>query len=352
MNHPYIGSPFYTKWNKAISKLKIDDIDPVISFKQKIKKTDLIATAGSCFAHHISKSLLESGFNYYRAEIPHEFIAEEAPEYGYVYSARYGNIYTSRQLLQLVQRSFGLIKPPVELWKYKGNPVDPYRPTIQPNGFISQEELEHDQYLHLNSVKEMVSNMDVFIFTLGLTECWSNVDTKIVYPLCPGVAGGEFNPLLHKLNNLTVNDIVDDFTCLLEIINKYNSGVRIILTVSPVALAATALDQHILVSNTYSKSVLRVAAEILSEKFQEVSYFPSYEIILGQYNRCLYLSEDCREVNKQGVDRVMSLFSYHVLSHDSSEHLTCQLSNKSTNPLNENIIRMFKAQCDEERYGL
>jgi hypothetical protein len=351
MKHPYIGKPFYTKWQKAISKTNVDEIDPVVSFESKIQKNDLVSTAGSCFAQHISKSLHASGFNFYRTEKPHDFINDVSDESGYVYSARYGNIYTSRQLLQLVQRAFGHFTPPVETWDFNGNPVDPYRPTIQPNGFISQEELLYDQSLHLDCVKEMVSNMDVLIFTLGLTECWVNINTKVVYPLCPGVAGGVFNPSIHKLTNLTVSDVVEDVTCLLDIIKKHNNKARIILTVSPVALAATAYNQHVLLSNTYSKSVLRVAAQNLCDKFTQVSYFPSYEIILGQYNRGKYLSEDSREVTKEGVDRVMHLFSRHVFSSESTTYLNSQLSNKSDN-FQADVISMFKAQCDEERYGL
>ena len=63
-----------------------------------------------------------------------------------------------------------------------------------------------------------------------------------------------------------------------------------ILTVSPVPLVATAAGKHVLVATTYSKSVLRVACEEVCQKAADVMYFPSYEIITGNYNRGSYSS--------------------------------------------------------------
>ena len=68
---------------------------------------DRIATAGSCFAQHISRSLSGAGFRYLVTEPAPEGMdaaAAAAANYG-TYSARYGNIYTARQLKQLLERA-------------------------------------------------------------------------------------------------------------------------------------------------------------------------------------------------------------------------------------------------------
>jgi hypothetical protein len=64
----------------------------------------------------------------------------------------------------------------------------------------------------------------------------------------------------------------------------------------------------VLVSTTYSKSVLRVAAETLSRGRDWVEYFPSYEIITGAFNQGRYLEGDLREVNVLGVRHAMRCF--------------------------------------------
>ena len=77
--------------------------------------------------------------------------------------------------------------------------------------------------------------------------------------------------------------------------------------------ALDIMDQvgDVLVSTTYSKSVLRVAAEQVQKRLEFVDYFPSYEIITGSYNFGHYYEEDAREVNSMGVSHAMRIFFRH-----------------------------------------
>src|SRR5205823_3059266 len=74
----------------------------------------------------------------------------------------------------------------------------------------------------------------------------------------------------------------------------------------------TAVDRHVLVSTTYSKSVLRVAAQQLTESLDGVHYFPSYEIVTGNFSRGAYFADDLRSILEPGVEHVMSLFFRHA----------------------------------------
>jgi hypothetical protein len=82
----------------------------------------------------------------------------------------------------------------------------------------------------------------------------------------------------------------------------------VILTVSPVPLVATATDQHVLVATTYSKSVLRVAADKAERNFKNVIYFPAYEIVTGPHASSRYFEADRRNVTTEAVDHVMRVF--------------------------------------------
>jgi hypothetical protein len=97
----------------------------------------------------------------------------------------------------------------------------------------------------------------------------------------------------------------------LGIIRSKNPKARFILTVSPVPLIATAEDRSVLVSTTYSKSVLRTACEEVAADYADVAYFPSYEVITGTYNRGRYFASDLRSVTEEGVAHVMRLFMRH-----------------------------------------
>lgn len=87
-------------------------------------------------------------------------------------------------------------------------------------------------------------------------------------------------------------------------------------------LTATYERRHVLVSTTYSKSVLRVVAEQVILERNWVYYFPSYEIITGSYAGGLYYEDDHREVNHIGVARAMRCFLQNYV--DGSERRPMQ----------------------------
>jgi hypothetical protein len=126
-----------------------------------------------------------------------------------------------------------------------------------------------------------------------------------------------------------------------------NPRARLVLTVSPVPLVATAGDQHVMVASSYSKSVLRVAAERLTQQWSGVAYFPSFEIITGTFNRGQYFGADLRSVTDAGVDHVMRLFLQHYLNVKPSEPVAAA-EPPMRDGLIEKMTAITRADCDEE----
>lgn len=315
-DHPYRSLPAEAYWRRAIVG-QGSAIDPVAGPFLRLDPTDKVATAGSCFAQNIARYLKRSGFGYLVSETAHPIVpAAVAERHGYgLYSARYGNIYTARQLLQLIERAYGRFVPTVDIWDAPGGGgrvVDPFRPTVEPEGYASEAELHADRAWHLARVRAMFETLDVFVFTLGLTEAWESVEDGAVYPVCPGVAGGRFDPAAHRFRNFRVSEIVADLTAFVAALRAVNPSARVILTVSPVPLVATASGNHVLSATTYSKSALRAAAQEVCEDLPEVHYFPSYEIIMGAPAGARYFAEDMRNVTEEGVAHVMSVFLRHA----------------------------------------
>ncbi|MEM0900897.1 MAG: GSCFA domain-containing protein [Pseudomonadota bacterium] len=315
MSHPYKTQPDVARWSRSVSKVDRSEIDPVASFPFRIKPDEKVATAGSCFAQHIARRMAQSGFTYLVTEPGHPLASEETHrrfQYG-LYSARYGNIYSTRQLLQLFDEAFEHRPMHSEVWEFGHRYVDPLRPSVEPEGYHEPEEVLLDRRQHLARVRKMFEELDVFVFTLGLTEIWRNKRTGIVYPLCPGVHGGVYDPDQHQLLNLTVSDVVADLSEFIEKLKSVNPTALMVFTVSPVPLAATATGNHVMVSTIHSKSVLRVACSEIEAKFADCSaYFPSYEIITGPHAGGRYFEEDLRSVSKEGVDHVMRVFFRHA----------------------------------------
>jgi len=312
--HPYQALPAHCFWRDAVAGAPPGDVDPVVRSKFMIASQDKVATAGSSFAQHIGPRLETSGLRHLITEgAPAHVAAADATRFGYgVFSARYGDIYTSRQFLQLMLRAYGALVPDELAWSDETERFfDPFRPRIQPEGFGSLEELAADRARHFGCVRRAVETMDVLVFTLGLTETWVSRNDGAAFPFCPGVAGGEFDEAQYLFANLTVSDVVADLETAIWFIKTKNPGAKLILTVSPVPLEATALNRSVLVSTAYSKSVLRVAAEQVSEAHPHVAYFPAYEIIAGPQARGRYYDETLREVTAEGVEEMMRLFMRH-----------------------------------------
>jgi len=309
-DNPYRGLPAHHFWRRAVSAVERHQLDPVVTPKFSIAPGDKVATAGSCFAQHISRRLQAIDFNYYVAEDDPSLAPAERRRRNYgVFSARYGNIYTTRQLLQLFQQAFDGRGSSEVAWRREdGRWADPFRPNIEPDGFASVEALMASREVHLAAVREMFTTTDVFVFTLGLTEGWMAKADGSVFPLAPGVVAGNYSPDTHAPINLSVYEVEMDMFDFLARLRGVNLRVRVLLTVSPVPLIATHSDRHVLAATTYSKSVLRVAAETLSRSGDWIDYFPSYEIITGSFSRGVYYEDDAREVNELGVSHAMRCF--------------------------------------------
>ncbi len=346
-SNPYSDLPDHRFWRKAVAGVPPFAIDPVVDLPFRVAPTDKVATAGSCFAQHIAKRLQRGGFHYYQAEpAPAGMSAAEAEarQYG-VYSCRYGNIYTTRQLLQLFDRAYGRFSPELDVWRRRdGRFVDPFRPRVEPDGYATEDEVRQARAEHLAAVRTMFETLDIFVFTFGLTESFRHKSDGAVLQLAPGVAGGEWDETKYEFWNARVGDVVGDFLAFVDRLRGVNPKARIIVTVSPVPLVATAANRHVLVSNTVSKSILRAAADEVCASRENIAYFPSYDMITFGPNAVKFYADDLREVLELGVNSVMRVFFAHFVEGGGADkpvkHLTIDVARESA--------EASRIVCDEE----
>jgi hypothetical protein len=310
MMHPYSELPDRHYWRKFVSDSPWRDLGLNDQPKFSLAPTDKLATAGSCFAQHISRFMARVGLAPYIAEPAHSLLhlfGGETESYS-LFSARYGNIYTIRQYLELFRQAFGQMPMIEDFVEKDGRWFDLLRPSVYKPGFASRTEARADRAYHLGRVKAMFETADVLVFTLGLTESWRNVRHGYTYPVCPGTVQGEYDPAQHAFHNFTCSEVVADLEAFIAGLGKVNPGCKLILTVSPVQLVATYSQDNVLIASSYSKSVLRAAAGEVSTRHAHVAYFPSYEIINHPASNGQYLSSDLRDVTERGVRHVMDCF--------------------------------------------
>lgn len=315
--NPYSDFPKSAFWKTGVAQENPYAIEGIYKKKFDIPANAKIATAGSCFAQHISRHLKKNGYNVLDVEPPPPGLPENLHQkFGFsMYSARYGNIYTVRQLLQLAQEVAGEWTPQNYIWEKNGKFYDALRPAVEPEGLDSPEEVvEHRQY-HVSQVKELFESLDLFIFTLGLTEMWVHKESGTVYPTAPGTLVGEFDESLIEFKNAQFAEIIGDFNQFQKVLKNIRDGkpFKCLLTVSPVPLTATASGKHVLTSTMYSKSTLRSIAGQLSTNEAHIDYFPSYEIVTNPRMHSSTFADNLRSVRNETVETVMNhFFQEHV----------------------------------------
>ena len=345
---PYVTIPKEAKWKAMMEGRAPAAINPHRPSPLKILPSHRIASAGSCFAQRIAEALQAAGFNYLVEEKGSPFqSSEERIRQGYgLYSARYGNVYTALQMLQLLRRAYGQFDPVEPLWRLpSGAYVDPFRPAVLPGGFNDADACMWDRQAHLAAVRRVLESADVFIFTLGLTEAWRSLEDGAVFPVCPGGSlGGEYSSDRHAFHNFSVSEVSGHLFEFIDALRDINPKVQVLLTVSPVPLMATYEDRHVLQATVYSKSVLRVVAEEAVRKYDHVHYFASYEIVNNTGDSKAYFLDDLRSVSSAAVKHVISCFHQQFTGMAGADTTREQVAERVVNPpLSRRPV------CDEEQ---
>lgn len=353
--HPYSDLAERQSWRRASARWVSGDFGDVYIPRFAIEKTTPISTAGSCFAQHVSRNLKKRGYRFLDFEpAPLLLPADLHGEFGYgQYSARYGNVYTTLQLGQLLRAAFGAMRVD-EVWETGGRFFDPLRPRIEPNGFGSAAEVLRLREAHHAAVRQVVKKSAVFVFTLGLTEVWLNKATGLAYPTCPGTVAGTFNAEEHVFKNLGFSDVLKEMVWIINWWTRnVNPEIKFLLTVSPVPLAATAEAQHVVTSTTYSKSVLRAVAGELCRQYDCVDYFPSYELVTSHLSKSTVYAANKRDVLPEAVEEIMQcFFAAHgdakaPSSSESREESGLRLQPDDVRMMNEMNVVCEEAELDQ-----
>lgn len=318
MPHPYQTLPDRSFWKLAVDKGDRTAFPGLYEPRVKLGPKTRVATAGSCFAQHIGARLKRAGVHLLDAEPAPPFMSDAlAKSFGYrLFSGRWGNIYTARQMRQLLDEIADGAAEPRFVWQDGDRFRDAFRPTIEPEGLATPEEVLLHRDYHLERSSRMLRQADVFIFTLGLTEAWADRDTGRVFPLCPGVAGGTFDDGAHAFENFRHGDILADLHAIRTTLHRFNPHMQMMLTVSPVPLTATATGNHVLDATSWSKSTLRAAVGDFVADTQGTDYAPSFEIVTHPASGGPWFAPNMRSVSEAGVEKVMSIF---LAAHGLSE---------------------------------
>lgn len=166
----------------------------------------------------------------------------------------------------------------------------------------------------LDRISSMIRQCNVFLFTLGLTETWFDSAT--------GIPFNQINPTILRpirdrleFHNLNVTEAYKVMADALTRLHESIENIKVVITVSPVPLLQTFTSNDIVSANSYSKSTLRCAAQMLANEFDFVDYFPSYEMVLHSKREFAW-ARDQAHVTDGVVQNVIATFIQRYMVSD------------------------------------
>ena len=179
-------------------------------------------------------------------------------------------------------------------------------------GFSSPERKETlDQINHsFRTAKKELAKAGILILSWGTSWVYRYQETGQVVCNCHKIPAKEFTR-----TKLSTMEIIKAYEELLPKLYRFNSGLKVLYTVSPIRHWKDGAH-----GNQLSKASLLLAGNSLQEKFPgQFSYFPSYEIVMDELRDYRFYAEDMLHTSEQTTDYIWEKFRKVLISKSSEE---------------------------------
>ena len=150
----------------------------------------------------------------------------------------------------------------------------------------------------LQAGADAFDSAQIVVLTLGTAWVFRHLARNIIVSNCHKVPAREFSR-----ERLSVEETV----ALLAPVVERHPDKRWILTVSPVRHLADGLH-----GNQVSKATLVLAADALAERFSNVEYFPSYEIMVDELREPRWYAANGTHPSPEAVDLITERFKHSL----------------------------------------
>lgn len=296
--------PFEPNGTLAFQRLRQPLFVPRITPRFTLRREDKIFAIGSCFARGIESALIEQKMEVLSKATEFDSFPAINDELRLGFTNKYSTFSIYNELRWALDPAEEF---PQDGVVDVGNGLfyDPHtNPALQ---LADLEETIHRREI-IQSVTSRIAECRVVIITLGLVEVWRDKLADVFINTAPIPVAQRSHPDRYELH---VTNFAQNFSNLERIhalLSRFgHPDLQIVVTVSPVPLQATFSSEDVVIANTYSKSVLRAAAQDWAASHQNVHYFPSYEIVQNSDRKAAW-EEDLRHVRSQVTYHIMSLF--------------------------------------------
>jgi hypothetical protein len=276
-------------------------------FYPKINHQSVLFSIGSCFAGVIGEKLAERKFN--------------------VVTNPFGTVFNPISLAHLLEDA--LLEMPFNpelvitkegLFLHFGMHSDVVAYSVD-----SLEKLIHKKQLASKKQLEQATHLLITFGTAWVYELKSN---QQIISNCHKQPSTLFEKRL-----VSSEEIQKTYNNFFNLIHEINPQLKIILTISPVRHLKDGV-----VENQISKSILRVACYELTQSFDFVNYFPSYEIMIDELRDYRFYKEDLIHPSTQAEGYIWEKFKHSWIDASTFpliqevEQIKLDLAHRAFNP--------------------
>jgi len=196
-----------------------------------------------------------------------------------------------------------------------------------------------------NSVTITADNLrkaGYLIITFGTAWVYKYIKTGNVVSNCHKIPAKEFERF-----KLDVEDIFVEWANLINRLSELNPDLKIIFTVSPVRHWKDGAIQ-----NQLSKSTLILAIHQLKQQFENVEYFPSYEIMMDDLRDYRFYADDMLHPSKVAIDYIWGQFAETYFSKETEsiikdvETIIQAQNHRPLNPETQGFRKFIQSQVN------
>jgi lysophospholipase L1-like esterase len=203
---------------------------------------------------------------------------------------------------------------------------------------VSKAELTSRVASTIDGAHTFLKKTKWLIITYGTAWIYQLTKTGRVVANCHKQPAGEFEKRL-----MTPDEIVRSFGDLHREVTTRNPNIRIILTVSPVRHIKDTLEL-----NQVSKSILRMACHEITNAFDRVEYFPSFEIMMDDLRDYRFYKSDMIHPSDDAEKYIWQKFGERYFTDETKKwmenftKLLTALAHKPFHPNSEGHQRFLK----------
>lgn len=196
----------------------------------------------------------------------------------------------------------------------------------------------HSNFSHINqsealeNINNQIQKAQTFLKesqTLFITfgTAWAYTYQNEIVANCHKIPNQQFEKVL-----LESNQIVEGWSVIETVLKDFNPNLNIVFTVSPVRHLKDGFEE-----NNLSKAILRTAIHQIQKGNKDISYFPSYEMMMDDLRDYRFYKSDMLHPNEDAIHYIWQKFSSVFF-------------NENTQALNERIYKLVLATQHKARF--